>query len=63
VKYARIIAEVLNTPWAIADAKFDAIAQVLARCEAGERLSEEEIRERVGERKIQALPWCFARWR
>jgi HK97 family phage major capsid protein len=57
VRYARIIAEVLNTPWAILDSKFDAIATVLARCEAGERLSEEEIRERVGERKIQGAPF------
>jgi HK97 family phage major capsid protein len=60
MKYARIIAEVLNIPWAILDAKFDAIATVLARCEAGETLTEEEIRARVGEKKLQGEPYCFA---
>ncbi|MCU1285926.1 MAG: peptidase [Acidobacteriales bacterium] len=53
MKYGRIISYCMNTPWAILDSKFDAIAMVLARCEAGERLTEEEVRDRVGERKVQ----------
>jgi HK97 family phage major capsid protein len=53
MRYERIIAWAMNTPWAILDSKFDAICAVLARCEAGVQLSEEEIRERVGDRKIK----------
>jgi signal peptide peptidase SppA len=57
VRYARIIAEVCSKPWAILDSTFDSIVQVLARCEAGERLSEDEIRAKVGERKAQPHPY------
>jgi HK97 family phage major capsid protein len=59
MKYAHIIAEVLGTPWAILDSKFDAIVSVLSRCEAGERFTEEEIRAAVGERKQQREPYCL----
>jgi signal peptide peptidase SppA len=51
MKYAHIIAEVLSQPWAILDAKFDSIVSVLARREAGEEFTEEQIRAAVGERK------------
>jgi HK97 family phage major capsid protein len=51
LKYAHVIAEALNNPWAILDSKFDAIVSVLARREAGERFTEDEIRAAVGERK------------
>jgi HK97 family phage major capsid protein len=59
LKYAHVIAEVLSNPWAILDSKFDAIVAVLARREAGERFTEEEIRSVVGERKTvaAALPY------
>jgi HK97 family phage major capsid protein len=51
LKYAHVIAEALNNPWAILDSKFDSIVSVLARREAGERFTEDEIRAAVGERK------------
>jgi HK97 family phage major capsid protein len=59
MRYEHIIAEVMRHPWAISDAKFDAICMVLARCEAGERLTEEEIRERVGERKVKPVAFVL----
>ena len=59
MKYAHVIGAALSQPWAILDAKFDAIVSVLARCEAGEKLTEDEIRERVGEKKTVAEPFCI----
>lgn len=58
--YERIIATVLAHPWAILDVKFDAIVSVLAMRAAGERFTEDEIRERVGERKELPVPYLVA---
>jgi signal peptide peptidase SppA len=61
MKYAHIISTVISTPWAILDAKFDSIVSVLARCEAGERYSEEQIREVCGPKKniSAAMPYVL----
>jgi HK97 family phage major capsid protein len=58
MRYGHIIAEVLSQPWAILDAKFDAIVSVLARREAGEEWTEEQIRAAVGERKSKREMYC-----
>lgn len=61
MKYGHVIGAALSHPWAVLDAKFDAIVSVLARCEAGERFSEEQVRAAVGERKMAGgnLPYLI----
>jgi HK97 family phage major capsid protein len=60
MKYAHIISEVLQTPWAILDSKFSAIEQLLALRASGDVLTEEEIRVRVGESEAHREPYCLA---
>ena len=56
MRYMRILAAALEHPWAVTDEVYHSILAVLVRCEAGERLSAEEIREAVGERKERVKP-------
>ncbi len=48
MKYAHIARWVMETPWAILPSKLVAIMEVLALRVSGERLTDEEIRERIG---------------
>jgi HK97 family phage major capsid protein len=61
--YERIIAAVMEMPWAILPAKLEAIAEVLARREDGERYSPEQIDAVIGARRESHEPItieCFA---
>ena len=55
----RIIAAVLEMPWAILPAKLEAIAEVLARRESGERYTSEQIESAIGARKESPEPQTF----
>lgn len=48
MKYRQISAEVFNKPWAILPEKLAVIAELIALRAAGEKLTEEQIRERIG---------------
>ena len=48
MKYRHICAEVFNKPWAILPEKLGIIAVLIALRAAGEKLTEEQIRERIG---------------
>jgi signal peptide peptidase SppA len=48
MKYRHICAEVFNKPWAILPEKLGIIAELIALRAAGEKLTEEQIRERIG---------------
>jgi capsid assembly protease len=56
MSYERIIAAVLEMPWAILPAKLEAIAEVLARRESGERYTAEQIDAVIGARKTSHEP-------
>jgi signal peptide peptidase SppA len=47
-KYHRICAEVFNKPWAIVPEKLAVIAELIALRAAGEKLTEEQIQDRIG---------------
>lgn len=60
MKYAHVISAVMGSPWAILPGTLQAIAEVLARREAGVELSDEEIRERIGALKTDRRPHFLA---
>jgi signal peptide peptidase SppA len=47
-KYQRICAEVFNKPWAILPEKLGIIAELIALRAAGEKLTDEQIQDRIG---------------
>ena len=47
-RYSQVVRAVVETPWAILPSKLAIIVELVARRAEGERLSEEEIRERIG---------------
>ena len=57
MNYERVLAAVLNYPWAILPQTLTAIAEVLARREAGVHFTEKEIAEVIGAKKLDRDPW------
>jgi HK97 family phage major capsid protein len=55
-RYELILAEVVNEPWAILPEKLQTITELLALRAHGDRLSEDEIRARVGGRESARSP-------
>jgi signal peptide peptidase SppA len=60
MKYAHVLGAVMSTPWAILDEKFDAIVAVLSMRAGGDRFTEEEIQERIGEKRARPHFRLFA---
>lgn len=56
MKYQRLCAEVLSTPWAITEDKFLAITEFLAQASSGMKLTEDEIQARLAAEGITAGP-------
>jgi HK97 family phage major capsid protein len=56
MNYERVISAVISYPWAILEGKYNAIVSVLARREAGERFTEEQIASAVGTPRTVATP-------
>jgi signal peptide peptidase SppA len=48
MKYAHIVNEIFRKPWAILPEKLHVMAELVALRASGEKLSEEEIRDRIG---------------
>lgn len=57
LKYEHVLAEVLQSPWAILPEKLHAIAGVLSFRAAGNRLTEQEITERIGATRTDREPY------
>jgi signal peptide peptidase SppA len=54
MKYAHVFTEVFRKPWAILPEKFEVISEIVRFRASGGKLSEEEIRERIGAHDRQA---------
>jgi len=62
LKYTRIIQAAVETPWAILPQKFLVIRDLLALRATGERLTDEEIAERVADGRRRASQAATAEW-
>jgi HK97 family phage major capsid protein len=56
MNYERILSAVMSHPWAITTEKYNAVVSVLARREAGERFTDEQISAAVGTPRTVATP-------
>lgn len=54
MKYAHIVNEIFRKPWAILPEKLHVMAELVALRASGEKLTEEEIRMRIGAQSIEA---------